>query len=347
MAKKADESAFQQLKQDLKNKSLGQCYIFWGEETYLLRHYCQQMKKKLVDSMTEEFNFHHFDQEHFAMEDLVTSVENLPMMAERTMVQVDDVDFFKLPEAQRDQLASLLEDLPEYCCLVFTFETVAYKPDKRLKKLYDAVERRARVVEFAKQNQRELTTWITRHFLSYQKSISPELCAYLIEITGGTMTALGGEIEKIASYCVGNVVRKSDIDAVTEPVLDAVVFQMTDAIGAGDYGLAMEKLRDLFRMQQEPLNILGAVGSQLRRISTARTLMDGGRNADDLRRLTGLGDYPARKTMSIARNFSGKFCAKAAELVLQADWKMKTSYDDSQRLLELLVLQLAQEAKNG
>jgi DNA polymerase III delta subunit len=93
--------------------------------------------------------------------------------------------------------------------------------------------------------------------------------------------------------------------------------------------------------------ILGTIGGHFRKIATARTLLDNGRTAADLMTLTGLKDYPARKTMSAASRFSAKFCARAAELVLETDYKMKTSFDDNERLLELLILQLAQEARNG
>ena len=161
------------------------------------------------------------------------------------------------------------------------------------------------------------------------------------------MTALAGEISKICAYSGADRIVRADIDAVVEPVLDAVVFQMTDLLGQGEYGNALVKLQTLLKMQQEPLAILGAVGSHFRRISTARLLLDNGRTASDFSKLTGLSDYPARKTMSAAGRFSAGFCAKAAELVMEADYQMKTSFDDSERLLELLILQLAQEAKNG
>ena len=51
--------------------------------------------------------------------------------------------------------------------------------------------------------------------------------------------------------------------------------------------------------------------------------------------------------MEAARRFSAPFCKKAAELILETDYRLKTSYDDSQRLLELLVLELAREASHG
>ena len=242
---------------------------------------------------------------------------------------------------------SLKRSISSTCTLVFVYETVEFKPDKRLKKLWDAVEKNGQIVEFAKQEQRDLIPWITRHFAARQKSITPDLCSYLIEITGGTMTALSSEISKIAAYSGADKIVKSDIDAVTEPVLDAVVFQMTDLLGRGDYGGALVKLRILLKMQQEPIGILGAVGGHFRRIGTARTLLDCGRGSADLQKLYHIGDYPARKTMDSARKFSAEFCGKAAQLVLETDYKMKTSFDDQERLLELLILQLAQEARRG
>ena len=126
------------------------------------------------------------------------------------------------------------------------------------------------------------------------------------------------------------------------------MFQMTDLLSAGRYDQALAKLQQLLKMQQEPLAILGAVGGHFRRISTARTLLDHGQNASQLQKLCApMPDFAARKTMDAARRFRPEFCRKAAQLVMETDYRMKTSFDDSERLLELLILQLAQEAGNG
>ena len=349
MARKPSQgNALQELKTALKNKELGRLYFFHGEETFLLNHYLLQMKKQLLDPLTESFNFHRLNNETFDIRDFADAVENLPMMAENTFVQVDDIDLFKMNEGDRTKMTEILADIPDYCTVVFTYLTAQWKPDKRLKKLWEAVDENGTVVEFAKQDQRDLIAWVTRHFLARQKRISTDLCAYLIDITGGTMTALSGEIDKICAYSGADEIRKTDIDAVTEPVLDAVVFQMTDLLSAGRYDQALAKLQQLLKMQQEPLAILGAVGGHFRRISTARTLLDHGQNASQLQKLCApMPDFAARKTMDAARRFRPEFCRKAARLVMETDYRMKTSFDDSERLLELLILQLAQEAGNG
>ena len=348
MAKQVDRNeGLRQLKEDLKNKQPGRLYIFHGEESFLLHHYLGKLKSQLVDELTESFNFNKLTRENFDLRTLADAVESLPMMAEHTFVWVDDIDIFKLPESDREHLTEVLADIPDYCTLVFTFETAAWKPDKRYKKLWEAISENGRIVEFARQEQRDLIAWVTRHFSAGGKRIDPGLCSYLIDITGGTMTVLAGEISKICAFSGADQVTKSDIDAVTEPVLDAVVFQMTDLLGEGKYGPALVKLHQLLKMQQEPIAILGAIGSHFRRLGAARTLLDNGKNSGDLQRLCGMTDYPARKTMAAAKNFSAAFCAKSAQLILETDRKLKTSYDDADRLLEVLILELAQEARNG
>lgn len=348
MAEKGNQTgAMQALKADLKAKQFKRLYIFYGEESFLLHHYLEQIKKNLIDDLTESFNYHKLTGETFDVQGLADAVENLPMMAENTFVWVDEIDIFKLPEADRNRVAEILSDIPDYCTIVFTYQTTPWKPDKRLKKLWEVISSCGTQVSFDKQDPRDLIAWITRHFAAEKKRITPDLCNYLIEITGGTMTVLAGEISKICAYSDAEQIVKNDIDAVVEPVLDAVVFQMTNFLGQGNYGAALLKLRQLFKMQQEPVAILAAVGKHFRQLSAARILRDNGKNSADLMRLCGMSDYPARKTMDASARFSARFCRSAAELVLETDNALKTSYDDPERLMEMLVLRLAQEAKDG
>ena len=56
----ADAAAVKQLKSDLSAGTLGQLYIFHGEEAYLRDFYLGQMKKKLLPGGMEAFNLHTF-----------------------------------------------------------------------------------------------------------------------------------------------------------------------------------------------------------------------------------------------------------------------------------------------
>lgn len=340
-------SALQVLKLAIRQRQPARLYFFHGEETFLLNYYLQQLKKILIDDVTESFNFHRLTVENFDLATLADAVESLPMMAEHTMIWVDEIDIYKLNEDDRNKLTAIFSDIPDYCTLVFTYETTPWKPDKRFKKLHDAVVTYGNEVEFAKQSQRELVNWITRHFAAEGKSIEPQLCVYLIELTGGTMTALAGEISKICAYSDADRVVREDIDAVVEPVLDAIAFQMTNLMAEGAYGKAIQKLQQLLQMQEKPLSVLGAIGWQFRRLSAARTFYDSGKSGSELSKAyRNMSYYNAENTISTAKKFSPRFYARASELILETDRKMKTSADEPERLLEILVTELAAEARN-
>ena len=62
-----------------------------------------------------------------------------------------------------------------------------------------------------------------------------------------------------------------------------------------------QSLSQLLKMQQEPLAILGALGSHFRRLLVGKCLMEQGKSAYELQKLCGIPDYPARKIMESAR----------------------------------------------
>lgn len=250
MAKKAESGGYARLKGDLAQKTPGSFYVLYGEEDYLRRYYLSMLRRQLVDGPTEDFNFHRLTSENFSMQVLSESLEALPMMAERTMTQIDDVDLFALPEDDRTQLAALFSDIPDYACLVLVYAD--FKPDKRKKKLWDAMEKNAVLAEFAYQTERDLTAWIVRHFRAEKKNISPALCGYLLQRCGSSMTRLDAEIAKICAYSGADDIVRADIDAVVEPTLEAVVFEITDALGQREFDRALERLSVMLKLRAEP-----------------------------------------------------------------------------------------------
>ena len=348
MAKKAAPTgAFQAFKAALRRKEPEHLYFFHGEEDYLRTYYLEALRKQVLSGPADDFNFHRFDAQTMDVGAFADAVEAIPMMAEASFVQVDDVDPFQMNADDRERMAAILSDIPDYCYVVFVFDTVAWKPDRRLKKLNAAIEGSGQVVEFARQSEQELISWVGRHFAHFSKQITPELCRYLIVQCGASMTAMASEISKVASYCTAPAISKADIDAVVEPVLDAVVFQLTDAIAEGQYGKALQILRTLCKMQQEPIPILGAIGAQLRKAAAARTLSSLGKGPDALMKLYSMGSYPAQKAFGFARRVPETFFDTALPLCAETDHRLKTSFDEPERLLELLVLRLAQEAGHG
>ena len=207
-AKKSTKNeAYQKLKTDLKDgNALGNAYLFYGEESYLREYYLGQMRKALVPAGFEEFNYHALEGKDLTAQSLTEMAEAMPMLAERTLIVVTDWDIYKLNEDQRERFIALLEDLPEYCCIVFVYDTVAYKQNKTVKKLCKAMDDHVTVVEFKAQDTSDLTAWIARRFRALGKQIDRQTAEYLIFLCGGLMTGLSQEIAKIGAYAKGEVI---------------------------------------------------------------------------------------------------------------------------------------------
>ena len=337
--KRGDNGAsYRRFKQELAAGTIGSLYIFHGEEAYL-RDYCLgRMKEQLLGQGMAQFNLHECPAKELTARRLEEMVDALPMMSERTMVLICDFDLFKAPQEERDGIAAILSDLPDYCCVVFVYDLIEYKPDGRVK-LAAVLKEHAQVVEFARQSQGDLIDWVHRRFHALGKEIDTEQARYLIFRCGDLMNTLIGEIEKVGAYAKGKRVTREDVDAVSTPQLDAVVFDMTDALGAGDFDRAAKVMGELLQMQEPPARILYMLGWHLRRLYAARLLLEENKGAGELARLWGMKDYPAQKLMAGARRFSPGWCRAALIRCEKADAEMKSSEFSGERdvLIDLLL----------
>jgi len=345
-APKANE-AYQKLKNDLSAGTLGCAYIFYGEESYLREYYLVELRKTLVPAGFEDFNYHKLEGKDLTVQALSEMAEAMPMLAERTLIVVTDYDIFKLNEEQRERMIAFLEDIPPYCCVVFVYDTLVYKPNKTLKKLCKAIGDHVEAVEFRAAENSDLISWIARRFKALGKEIDRQTAEYLIFTCGGLMTGLVPEITKIGTYAKGKTITQKDIDAVADPVLSAEVFKLSDAVLQGDYDRAAGILGDLLKMQTEPIMILAALGSQLRRIYTARMAIDSGKDKYWLMELWDMkSDYPAKLLLSSAKKTTAAWCSDAVKMCQVLDRRMKSEKGiDSAGELKLLLVRLGAKRK--
>jgi len=343
-ANASGKGGMERLRSALKSGEAANVYIFHGEESYLLRHYLEELQKLLVPAGFEEFNFHRLGGKGLTLQELYDAVEAMPMMAEHTLVTVTDLDIFKLDEKGREQLMELLDDFPTYCTLVFVYDTIPYKRDGKMKKLCAALDRCAVEVEFCQQERSQLLRWLKRRFAALGKEIDSAAADHLLFTCGTLMTELVPEIEKIGAYAKGPAITVDDINAVADPVLDARVFDMTNAITAGKYDQAARVLGELLRMQTEPIVILAAVGKELRRLYTARMALDGGKDRFWLKQLWGMSsDYPAKLLLQAARRVDRSWCREAVQRCQVLDRRMKSERNmDNESELTLFLMELSQ-----
>lgn len=342
---KSSGAAYQRLRAGLKAGSVDNIYIFYGEETYLRQRCLDELRQLLIPAGFEEFNYHRLAGKTLRVQELAEVVEAMPMMAQHTLVLVDDMDLFRLDEGQRTLLIELLGDFPEYCTLVFVYDLLSYKRDGKMKKLCAAISDHVQEVEFCQQEREQLLRWLKRRFAAEGHDIDGATADHLLFTCGTLMTDLVPEIGKIAAYAKAERITIEDINAVAEPILDAQVFDMTNSITAGKYDDAARVLGELLRMQTEPIVILAAIGKELRRLYTARMALDNGKDKLWLKQLWSMSsDYPAKLLLQAARKVDHDWCQTAVLRCQRLDRRMKSvSMTDRQREdeLKLFLMELA------
>ena len=120
------------------------------------------------------FNFHQLEPKDMSPHALEEAIDCLPMMGERTMVQVTDFDLFKCGEKDREGYTKLFSQLPDYVCVVFVYDLIDYKGDARTK-LAAAIKEHGTVANFVRQDQGDLVDWVRRRFRELYRLHKPEM----------------------------------------------------------------------------------------------------------------------------------------------------------------------------
>lgn len=327
------------MKKEVADGNLRRIYIMYGEERYLLEHQLEQLRAAAVAEDFADFNLFKLDGTQLTPRELSDALEAAPAFSETKLVIVTDLDLYKLSGDLRDEYVEALTDIPEYTTLAIVYDAVEYKPDKR-QNLYKFLSKNALEVNFELQDTRSLTTWLRRRADALSKQLDPRTAEHMLFVCGSSMTTLIRELEKAAAYSVTNEILPSDIDAVCERTLEADVFELSDAIAARNTAKALQLLSRLEALENEPIMLLAAIGSQMRRLLIARLAIDANKGAPYVAAAAGVPPFAANKILTTARRLTLDWCMRAAELCAECDNRLKTSSGERSTMLEMLILQL-------
>lgn len=342
MAKKQESNGFLELKQALKSGALKRLYIFSGEESYLRMYYLNACKEAVLgDGAFAEFNLFEFDGKTVTPDQLRDAIESYPAMAERKIVIVHDFDLYKIPAAFSDFLPGLLSDLPEYICLIFHYDVIEFKPDKRLK-IHQVLSKAGTFVQFTHLDERQLVDWIRRRFRALDRSIDDDTARYLIFLCGSSMTNLITEIEKAAAFSTTGEIKRYHIDAVCTKVLDAVIFDLSDAITDRHFDRAIALVQDLLAQRNSEIVIFTTIARHIQRLYAAKLNEAAHGSEKELLALLGSASpYYARRIRMAAHRLPEDWLRQSVLLCGQTDAALKSSAADKQKLIELALLEMA------
>ena len=188
----------------------------------------------------------------------------------------------------------------------------------------------------------------------YQAKLAPAAADALIEMLGEEIGMLDTEIGKLALYVeTGGKIEESLVRDVVAGWQGKTVWQITDAIAAGDAAEALLQLDKLMSGGQRPIALLPQIAWSLRRLGMAtavvehreRTGASGG--LGDSLSAAGVRPYDIQRGEAQLRGLGRERARQLLPWLLDADLRLKGTHSAEGRdrfLLEQLVLKLAKSS---
>ena len=318
------------LQEDIKNQDFKHVYLFCGEEDYLKQQYKKKMQQALLPD-GDTMNFAYFEGRKTEPGEVISLADTMPFFSDRRVLLLEDTGFFK---NQCQGLPEYLGELPDYLCMIFVESEV----DKR-SRMYKAVKKQGRVVEFTTQDSNTLMRWVLGMMKKEGKQITQRDMELFLQKTGTDMGNIERELEKLLCYTMGrDVITKADIEAVCTTQITNHIFDMLRAVTDKNQKKALDLYYDLLALKEPPMRILFLIARQFNQILLVKEMMASGNDKSAIASKLKIPPFAAAKLMPQARNFTKEQLAGCVEACVEAEEAVKTGRLGDRLAVELLIM---------
>lgn len=198
----------------------------------------------------------------------------------------------------------------------------------------------AEVHEAAALNQRERQSWVTAEFRRHGVRPTPDVIGALLESVGSDLRELASAIEQLVADTEGEIT-VAGVRAYYTGVAEVSGFDIADQAVAGRTDRALASTRRALQLGISPVAIAAALANKVGDI--AKLYQTRG-NPDQVARTVGMHPFVAKKTMQVARNWSGSAVSEAVIIVAELDATVKGQGGDPEFAVEDAVRRIAQLA---
>ena len=318
------------LAEDIKNGNFKNVYLLYGEEAYLRNQYRTRLAHALADP-EDTMNVSRFEGKGIDPAEIISLADTLPFFAERRLILIEDSGFFK---NKCDELADYLPSLPDTTCLLF----VETEVDKR-NRLYKAVQKQGRAVEFQIQDERTLMRWILGILKKEGRKITESTLQHFLTCTGTDMENISMELEKLLCYTEGrDVITTEDVDAICTVQVTGQIFEMIRAIAEKKQKQALDLYYDLLALKEPPMRILFLIARQFNQLLLVKSLAVKGMDKNTIASRAQMAPFIAARCMSQARSFTMEQLTAAVQDCVDAEEAVKTGQMTDVLSVELLII---------
>lgn len=325
----------------LREGEPGPLYFVHGKERYLVDRAVELLRARVLDPRTRDFNYELFYGKEAGASRIAQAARTLPMMAKRRLILVRDAD-----EMKGDELGALVpyvsDPAPE-TCLVF----VAEKADQRLK-FFSAFKKHGVLLKLDPLYERQLPDFVRGEAKARGVTLQPDALTMIVDEIGAELGQLADAVERLAIYAgERKQITAEDVDKVVATTRQRNVFELANAVGAGDRAHALAVLSSMLGARESGVRIVAMLARHLRQLWITSELLERTRDKFEIAGALGIPPFFADDIIRQARNIDAGRAKRMHAALFKADKDLKSSRLDDARLLEALILELTRTNANA
>ena len=162
---------------------------------------------------------------------------------------------------------------------------------------------------------------------------------YFLDKVGTDMENIQGELEKVFCYALErDTITKEDIDAVCVTQITNHIFEMVDAVAAGNQQKALDLYYDLLTLKEPPMRILFLLAKQFRQLLLVKEYAEEGIPQPVMASRLGVPSFVVKNIAVCARSYRISELRQAVTDFVDAEEAVKTGRLQDVLSVELLIV---------
>ncbi len=317
-------------------------FLLTGDDQYSVEIKSSEIISAFIEDDLKDFNYARFNEENFSPELITSALYSLPVMAEKRVVVISDID-----RAGADLLEAVTRFLNKNIDSTVLILT-GTKPDRRKSFFKDLIsDKRTLSLEFKEKNEREVQQWIKNYITSKGFNITNEGLMLFTLTLSSNLSQVAAEADKLMEYCAGKTVTEDDVEKVLGISKEYNIFKLQTAVAARDLKRSFYITDNILKNKNNRTDPIAVNLFLSRTFVSAFEIgyhalikkMQPDKAAADL----GYNNpWKDADTVACAKNYKVTELIRCLRYFLECDIKLKSSYQDQTTavmiLLEKLIL---------
>ena len=327
-----------------KNKGLlKDVLLFYGAEDFLMEWAVESIISEYVDTDSRYLDVIRLEGDNVTAADIMAEARAYSMFSDKRVVIARNYQplYRGVPDIHGEELLEFAAAPQEQSVVVFIVDSSSPELSAYGKKLAKACG----AYEFSRLDKADLKAFITKRIHNANKMISRRSLEHIMDVSGyynkGSgydLAQLDRDIAKIVKACEGDDISEDLIEEILIGDSDRFVFNLVDALVAGDRGKALDIAEAIIRDEDGAMAVLALLTKQFEIMYDALELSEQGYSITQMAKKTGTNEYRFKKAFAAAGRYSRSRIRRILTDIYNADRDIKRGDIDKDVALELIAI---------